>query len=319
MPNGDKGRMYQSVDDQDEIDFEEAQELSERRALMWKFVIGAVIILALVIIFGRPTERAAKPADTAQRAERASYHMAITEPSAALRRARLKDFQTTYPESPRQAATTAQLTVLSQHETRSWAAVLDAQYDPGLSMPEKLSAIQHYEAEWGRAYLGSREAEISALRESLNDDAPLPDRKLKGGPSPIPKTINDRVMVGGPRAITPRPVAPRPQALPVAPKPAAPAPYVAEITRNVTPRYPSRAQRRGVEAVVELSLDIDERGRVKTAELIAVDSDGGRYERDFIRAAERAAMRTRYEPYVVNGEPVAVFGINKRYRFTMGE
>lgn len=310
--------MYQSVDDQDEIDIEEALELSERRAFMWKCVIAAVLVLAVVVIFGRPGGTTKPPQPTAVKAERASYHMAITEPSAALRRARLKDFQTTYPESPRQTAVAAQLLTLTQHETKSWAKVLDAQYDPALSTPEKLAAIQAYEAEWGRAYLGSREAELAALRKQLDNDVPRPDRNLKDTPSAIPKTINDRVMVGGPKVVTPRPVAPRPQPIRPAPRPT-PQAYVPEITRNVTPRYPSRAQRRGIEAVVELSLSIDKRGRVKETELIAVDSDSPRYERDFIRAAERAAMRTRYEPYVVNGEASPATGIVKRYRFQMSD
>lgn len=310
--------MYQSVDDQDEIDIEDALELSERRAFMWKCVIAAVFILGLVVIFGRPGGTEKTPQNTAVKAERASYHMAITEPSAALRRARLKDFQTTYPESPRQSAVTAQLLTLSQYETRSWAKVLDAQYNPTLSMAEKLASIQAYEAEWGRAYLGGREAELKTLREQLNDDTPRPDRNLKDTPSAIPKTVNDRVMVGGPRIVTPRPVIPRPQPVRPAPRPTIQA-YVPEITRNVTPRYPSRAQRRGIEAVVELSLTINERGRVETTELIEVDSDEDRYKRDFIRAAERAAMRTRYAPYIVNGEARPATGIIKRYRFQMGQ
>lgn len=309
--------MYQSVDEQDDIDNEDALEISERRALMWKLLAGALIVLVIAALFGRPDLRPKDQTDIAARAETASYHTAVTEPSPALRRARLQDFQTTYPESLRQPAVSAQLRVLSQYETRAWAKVLDASYEPSLSSIEKLGVIQAYEREWGGAYLGGRESELSTLRGSLETETVLPDRTLKGGPSPIPTHITDNVMVGGPRVITSRPIRPQPRPTrPVPPKPVVEA-YVPQITRNMTPRYPSRALRRDVEGVVELSLNIDERGRVRMTELIGVDTDGGRYEKDFIRASERAAMRTRYKPYIVNGEPQPVSGVIKRYRFKL--
>lgn len=313
-----KGKMYQSVDQQDEIDNEHAHEISERRALLWKLLAGALIILVIVGLFGRPDKKPAAPADIAARAETATYNTAIAEPSAALRRARLQDFQTTYPESTRQSAVTAQLEALSQHETRAWAKVLDASYDPKLSSPEKRAVLQAYERAWGGSYLGGRESELASLRETLDSESTRPDRTLKEGPSPIPQNITDNVMVGGPRAVVPRPVQPRPQ--PVRPAPIAPVPkprYVPEVTRNVTPRYPRRASQRGIEGVVELNLNIDARGRVRMTELMDVATDGGRYERDFIRAAERAAMRTRFKPYIVDGEAQPISGVVKLYRFKL--
>ena len=309
--------MYQSVDQQDEIDNEDALEILERRAFMWKLLAGALIVLVIVGLFGRPAKQSAAPNEIAARAETATYNTAISEPTAALRRARLQDFQTTYPESLRQSAVRAQLEVLSQHETRAWAKVLDASYDPDLSSPEKRGILQAYEREWGGSYLGSRESELQSLREALDTETVLPDRKLKEGPSPIPQNIADNVMVGGPRAVVPRRIQPRPQPVRPAPKPPAAKPYVPEITRNVTPRYPRRAAQRGIEGVVELTLNIDARGRVRMTELIDVATDGDRYERDFIRAAERAAMRTRYKPYIVNGKAQPISGVVKRYRFKL--
>ena len=310
--------MYQSVDDLDDyIDFE-AEDARERRSLIWKLLILAFIIFALISMF-RPLSKAPIDTDNFIKAEAASYRTAIAENPAPLRRARLRDFMTTYPESTRLAAVKAQLEVLDAYEAKAWMTVMDASYNPTLSKFDKLAAIQKYESEWKSNYLGGRDNDLSKLRTALEEDVPLKDRRLKSGPSPIPKTTPDQIMAGGPR-----PKAVRPVILPPTPRPIAPAPvqtkkYVPEIMRSVTPRYPRRAQRRGIEASVELSLSIDGRGRVRMSELVNIQSDDPRYDRSFIRAAERAALRTRYKPYIVNGVAQPISGVLKRYQFTLAD
>ncbi|MGB6230931.1 MAG: TonB family protein, partial [Litorimonas sp.] len=73
------------------------------------------------------------------------------------------------------------------------------------------------------------------------------------------------------------------------------------------------ALRRGVEASVILSLNIDADGRVAMTEVLSVQAD--RYADDFVKAAERAALRTRFQPKTVGGRPVPASGVRKRYRF----
>lgn len=309
--------MYQSVDDLDELESEDARERAETRAAVWKLFIVAALILVLVALFAPSLRKADDRAPDPMRAERASYHMAISEGSIALRRARLKDFAATYPQSDRLPAVDAQLAVLDLYEARSWAKVMDASYDPELSRIDKLTAIQIYETQWSQAYLGGRESELTAVRQALEMQTELPDRSLKETPSSIPSNVPGNVMAGGPRPIvTPPPPRPMPVAPPTRPTVEA-TPYEPEVTRNITPRYPSRAQRRGIEALVVLSLSIDDRGRVAMTDVVSVEAE--RYGNDFVNAAERAARRTRYAPRMVNGEAKAVSGVIKRYRFQIAD
>ncbi|XLW30440.1 energy transducer TonB [Litorimonas sp. RW-G-Af-16] len=85
------------------------------------------------------------------------------------------------------------------------------------------------------------------------------------------------------------------------------------VRKNSTPRYPRSAYRRNISGVVTLSLNIDADGDVAMTELVSVQAE--RYEKDFVKAAERAARKTRFYPKTINGEKVPARGILKRYRF----
>ena len=123
-------------------------------------------------------------------------------------------------------------------------------------------------------------------------------------------------MAGGPRAAVPPPAIARPYTPPPPPRaPTASTIIEPKITKNRRPRYPKRARKRGISAVVELSLSIDDKGEVRMAEVLNVEAE--RYKKDFITASERAAMRTRYSPKTVNGKAVPTSGIIKRYVFQM--
>jgi protein TonB len=309
--------MYQSVDD---IPLENDDETAQTSGRLWPLAVvvaGTAAIIALAFWFRPGTTL--EPGDPlqAEPQARAAYLQAIGETDPALRRARLRDFLNQNPENPRAPAAQAQLYVLDDAESRAWQATVSSAYDPGLTQDEKLAALDRFQQTWGR-FLGGRDAEIKALRtevETAPEDAVKPDRSLPDGPSPFPSNVPDTQLAGGPRPVfSPPPIIVRPTPTP-APRPVQP---VAEIVparerRSVKPRYPRNAERRGVEAVVTLSLNIDERGRVAMTEVVSVEAE--RYERDFIRAAERAAMRTRFYPKTVDGKPVAASGVRKRYRF----
>lgn len=87
------------------------------------------------------------------------------------------------------------------------------------------------------------------------------------------------------------------------------------VRKEVNPRYPRKALRREIEALVTLKLNIDETGKVAMTELVNVEAV--RYGKSFVKAAERAALRTRFHPKTVNGNPEATVGVLKRYRFTL--
>ena len=307
--------MYQSVDDPEEREQEVSAERARARRRLWVWLAIGAALLALAAVFSVNRQSPLPETETATRAERASYHTAISETEIDLRRARLRDFETTYPKSELLPAVRAQLSVLDAHETKAWAALTDVMFEPSAERLTKLGAIQVYEQQWGSSYLGGRDSDIRALREELElDPEPIPDRELTGGKSPIPITVPDNVMVGGPRRAPPpapvRPPAPVQKRAVNTPVITAP-----KITRNVTPRYPRRAQRRGINAVVELSLSIDAEGEVQMVEVLRVEAE--RYKKQFVKAAERAALKTRYSPQTVGGRAVPAQGIKKRYVFKM--
>ncbi len=70
---------------------------------------------------------------------------------------------------------------------------------------------------------------------------------------------------------------------------------------RVPPRYPYRAERRGVEGWVKVSFLVTEQGDVQDA--VVVDS---RPEQIFDQAAVRAVLKWKFKPRVQNGKPVAV-------------
>ena len=77
------------------------------------------------------------------------------------------------------------------------------------------------------------------------------------------------------------------------------------LLTEVNPRYPRKAQRDGVEAVVSLKLVVDEKGNVASA--IVVDTKAPRFKREFERAAIKAVKQWKFAPAVLNDKPVACY------------
>jgi len=307
--------VYQSIDDpQEDLD---ALERGDKRLLIWLITALCLAMVFAVVYWTSPGPPASKPLDDNQRAEQATYRKAISEIAAPMRRARLQDFMTTYPQSRYLNSVEAQLDVINEHEAGKWTEVTDFIFAPKTSRTEKLAALDIFEAEWGGSLLGGRDDEIRDLRDEIleiEDVLKAPSRKLTDLKSPIPNTVPDTMLAGGPRPVAPPPTIVLP------PKPTPEPVRVAEldiihpkIRRSVTPRYPRKAMRKKVKAVVTLKLNIDEKGKVAMTEL--VDVQASRYEKSFIKAAERAAMRTRFHPKTVGGVPQASTGVIKRYRF----
>jgi len=309
--------VYQSIDDpQDDLD---ALERSDKHVYIWGLAVFCIALIAAIIYLTTLDKPTVPQTDNLLRAEQVTYRKAISEQAAPMRRARLQDFLTTYPNSYYLPVVQAQLDVINIQEAAQWKDVNNIVFAPKTTREEKLAALDNFEAKWGGALLGGRDDEIRALREdisAINDLIKTPSRKMKDLKSPIPETVPDTMLAGGPR-----PVAPPVIIRPIPPPP--PEPVVElditqpTIRRNVTPRYPRKAMRREVEALVILKLNIDERGRVAMTELVDVKAE--RYQKDFVKAAERAAMKTRFNPKLLNGRPTATSGIVKRYRFQLEE
>lgn len=308
--------MYQTVDDPEETGPDAQNARAASRRVIWLGILLALAALAGFILWSQSRATAGGASESTAKAEQASYRMALSEPKADLRRARLHDFEITYSESRLLPAVRAQLAVLDAHETKAWAELTDVMFDPAATRIDKRAAVQRYENKWGASYLGGRDAEIKALREEIEaEPQPVPSRALDVSKSPIPKTVPDTVMVGGPRtAPTPPPAPKRPfVAPPPPPKNVRITPP--QIRKNVKPRYPRSAERRGVTAVIDLSLSIDADGDVEMSQVIRADA--ARYKKQFIKAAQRAARKTKYTPKRVDGVAVPVSGVPKRYIFKL--
>ena len=81
---------------------------------------------------------------------------------------------------------------------------------------------------------------------------------------------------------------------------------------KVAPVYPRRALQRGIEGFVIVEFTVDKTGAVKNPIVIESNPEG-----IFDQAAKDAALKFKYKPRVVNGEPTAVGGVQNRITFEM--
>ncbi len=81
---------------------------------------------------------------------------------------------------------------------------------------------------------------------------------------------------------------------------------------KVAPVYPRRALSRGIEGYVLLEFTVTKTGAVKDPVVIEAKPPG-----IFDRAAMNAALKFKYKPKVVNGEPIDVPGVRNRITFEL--
>ena len=81
---------------------------------------------------------------------------------------------------------------------------------------------------------------------------------------------------------------------------------------KVHPVYPRRAQTRGIEGYVLLEFVVTRTGAVRDVVIIESKPPG-----IFDRAAMQAALKFKYKPKVVNGEPIDVAGVQNRITFEL--
>ena len=305
--------MYQEIDDQDEEDLAPVAKFS-----ILPFIIGAVLALLVFFIVWlvSPGQKIAPGQSVETPATRSAYLSALAESQPALRRARLLDFQRIYPDSDRSDAIAAQLDIINAADLHDWNNLVQTVYNDRLSRAEKDQAILSYETRWNGRLLGGRAEELAELREILNQSKTIevPDRSLEPSESPIPIEIPSDTLAGAPprRAVTvpiPEPE-PEPEPEVVAPKNIIVPP---SVRRNSSPNYPRTARRKNIGAIVVVTMDINEKGKVEAVDTVSVQAE--RYEKEFRRASERAAKRTRFHPKTINGKAVPAKGVRKRYIF----
>lgn len=83
---------------------------------------------------------------------------------------------------------------------------------------------------------------------------------------------------------------------------------------NIQPTYPTRAAQRGIEGWCQVSFTVTASGGVEN--VVVVDAEPrGMFDSSSIRAAERF----RFQPRVVNGEPVPVPNVQYVFRYQLEE
>ena len=83
---------------------------------------------------------------------------------------------------------------------------------------------------------------------------------------------------------------------------------------KVQPIYPRRAQTRGIEGYVLLQFTVTSTGAVRDPVVIEAKPPG-----IFDRAAINAALKFKYKPKVINGEPIEVAGVLNRIVFELSD
>ncbi len=315
--------MYQSVDDIEEQDEERSGKTVNRLKVLTMILLG-LTLLGAIAIWSSENRRVVVESDDDAKAVLKLYGKALTETSPALRRARLIDFINTYPDHDRIPAAKAQLEVINSAEAKDWAALTQVVYNTSTSEPVKLAALGLYEDIWGTQLLGGREADMEAVKLALGQEIPvktdddeedseiIEPQDFTPPPDQFDDAVSDTEMAGGIVIVENAYI---PPSIPVETLPGTPNARIKgpTIRKNVKPRYPKRALRKDIEGIVVLSLNIDEDGEVRMAELVSARAL--KYRKDFVKAAERAAMRTKFHPKTVNGEAVPAMGVTKRYVF----
>ena len=313
--------MYQEIDDIEDLQSDKPTKTGLNRLKVFTLILIGIGVLIFATIATGPEIDSPDPGPTEDDIY-AVYTKALIEPQPALRRARLIDFIETFPDHDRIQAAKVQLSVINEADDKDWASLTEVVYDPANSVPVKLAAIELYDELWGSHLLGSREADLARLRDTVQesfDEAPSSDNEegqlnFEPEPDQFDPSIDDAEMAGGistrssPYYIQPS------NSSSMGSSTSSGKVVKPRIRKNVQPRYPSRALRNELSAIVVLALNLDRDGDVETTEVLSVKAV--RYHRDFIKAAERAALRTKYYPKTVDGKPVPTV-VTKRYVFRL--
>ncbi|MCZ0941945.1 MAG: energy transducer TonB [Gammaproteobacteria bacterium] len=80
----------------------------------------------------------------------------------------------------------------------------------------------------------------------------------------------------------------------------------------MTPVYPSQAKRRGIEGYALVEFVVTKNGSVRDPKVIESSPP-----RVFDRASIAAALKFKYKPKVVNGQPIALSGVRNLFTYEL--
>ncbi|SDK00641.1 energy transducer TonB [Microbulbifer yueqingensis] len=86
---------------------------------------------------------------------------------------------------------------------------------------------------------------------------------------------------------------------------------------KVAPQYPRRALQRGIEGYAIVEYTVTKNGSVRDAKVIEAFTADGNPTTIFNRAAVKSALKYKYKPRVVDGEPIEVPGVRTKISFNM--
>ncbi|MCF6220822.1 MAG: TonB family protein [Robiginitomaculum sp.] len=290
------------------IDMDDETQAGAKSTLV--FAVLATVVLIAVAPFFMDRDN---PQDMVIKLEtpRQAYLKIIGETHTGIRLARLNDFAVNIAFNENTKAARVRRDALSANEQIAWAKLTDALYNLDKSATDKSNAFAAYKDRWG---VWTRQDETPKLLEQTST-IPGVSAQMKYAPNARKSkfaTDNTEAMLAGATSAM--------DAL---------TPIISEHMETKTyetveprikyakrPRYPRRARRKGIEAVITLSLDIDERGNVARTHVVSINAP--RYKDKFIRAARRAAMASKFHPKTITGKPVASRGYLRKYSFTSG-
>ena len=83
---------------------------------------------------------------------------------------------------------------------------------------------------------------------------------------------------------------------------------------KVAPQYPRSALSRGVEGYCTVEYTVTKNGSVRNPVVVDANPEG-----IFDRASIQAALKFKYKPRVIDGEPVDVAGVRNKFTYTLQE
>ena len=286
----------------------------------------ALAIIAFMYLLEQRTGDTASRLDIPQRTAAQVYADADQLEAPALRQRALRNFVKAYPDAPEAARAQIEIDDLESTEAQDFAVLTETFYNIRANRDEKVLALETFTSLWGTGRFGD---DITAMETKLAEEESTRDRRMddtlganpalagQSTKKPAPETedensARDSDMLAGGIVVEPVIVQP---VMPAPPARIVPKIIEASIKKGATPRYPRRAQSRGVEAVVTVAMDIDAQGKVQDARVIKPPT--GRYARDFNRAAVAAAKRTVFNPKTVDGKASPTNGYVRTYRFEL--
>lgn len=257
------------------------------------------------------------------------YQKAADIETRTLRLRALRNFVSAYPDAPETELATTQIEIMEAAEHDAWRALSEIVYNVTKPASVKREALDAFIAQWdGGNYtedaliMDGHIAQKLSKNRSLNEDTgSVPG--LSGSDIKLPKRnpANDDVyarlgsdtLAGALPMARTYPI----ETIYVAPPVSQAIIVEAVISKDSKPRYPSRAQSRGIETNLTVSMDIGVDGKVIEARI--VQGASGRYAADFNKAALRAAKRTLFTPKTIDGRAAPTNGFTRSYKFKLAD